>query len=227
LGHSNAGKVATAEAARLGVPVDELCEAAMPSYGFDNRGERTFALGSHTLTLRLKAANGLDLRIYDESGQLLSSLPKHRKDEDAAAYEQGVADFRALKLQVQQCVRREVKRFESASGYHREYSRSHFESCVLPHPVLGALARCLVWGAFDSEGSELEYFLIDEAGGFLGLGHATVALPENTDHLRPLDGMDLNGRSARRSAYKSSTILMIVLTRVSSRTLRTRLFGTL
>jgi hypothetical protein len=34
--------------------------------------------------------------------------------------------------------------------------------------------------------------MIEAAGGFVGLGHATLVLPENTDHVRPLDGMDLN-----------------------------------
>jgi hypothetical protein len=132
----------TALAARRGWSADELADRTVPTAGLDDDGRLDLDLGP----LRVYARVGDDLvvRLESAGGQPLTGLPDARGiDSDAlAAATKAVAD---LRRQLKSIAAAQTARLYEAMCAGRSWKADDWQVHLLRHPVVGRLARRLVW----------------------------------------------------------------------------------
>ncbi len=132
-----------AAARNAGMTVDELEDLAVPTGGLDADGMRreTFGEdGSATLTLNTKNAK-TNLQWFGSDG-------KERKAAPAAVKKNWPAEVKALKAaeeEVKQALSAQSARFDRFLLDEREWTYAQWQERYLSHPILGNLARRLIW----------------------------------------------------------------------------------
>jgi hypothetical protein len=146
-----------AVAARRGLRREQLEDTLLPGPG----AQRAFDYGARQFYLMLDER--LKPRLLDCSGRVRKRLPRPRKRETSQA---GTAlrQWRALEQNLRPAVKLHRHRLEEAMIAGRGWSQGEFES-LLGHPVLGVLARGLVWGGYDNCGVRVWTFHVDAEGG--------------------------------------------------------------
>ena len=132
-----------AAAKNAGMTVDELEDLAVPTGGLDADGTRheTFGEdGAATLTLDAKNAK-TNLQWFGPDG-------KPRKAVPAAVKKNWPAEVKALKAaeeEVKQALTAQAARFDKFLLDEREWPLAVWQERYLTHPILGNLARRLIW----------------------------------------------------------------------------------
>jgi hypothetical protein len=127
-----------------GLSEDELEDRIVPALGLDERGTMTLDYGARRFTV------GFDelLRpfVRDESGTRLASLPHARSGEDDEAKAARAAEaWKRLKSDVQSIGGEQAHRLERAMCAERHWTGASFATYLVRHPLLGYLARRLVY----------------------------------------------------------------------------------
>ncbi|MBV9848370.1 MAG: DUF4132 domain-containing protein [Armatimonadetes bacterium] len=137
-------EAAIASAARTaGMSVDELEDLAVPTAGLDADGKRREAFGEDgaaTLTLDPKTGK-TNLQWFGPDG-------KERKAVPAAIKKNWAAEVKALKAaeeEIKQALTAQAARFDKFLLDEREWPLAVWHERYLAHPVLGNLARRLIW----------------------------------------------------------------------------------
>jgi Domain of unknown function (DUF4132) len=149
---------------------EQLNDRIIPDCGFSAQGLREFDYGDRQFQVTLSAE--LQLTVRDPSGKLLSRLPQPKATDDAAKTTQAIADWKLLKQQVAAVLKEQTQRLEQAMVNQRTWSIADFETIVLPHPLLGQIARRLIW--IDAAGSQT--FRVTEDGTYADAQDNTVTL---------------------------------------------------
>ena len=132
-----------AAAQNAGMTVDELEDLAVPTGGLDADGTRreTFGEdGAATLTLDAKNAK-TNLQWFGPDG-------KPRKAVPAAVKKNWPAEVKALKAaeeEIKQALTAQAARFDKFLLDEREWPLAVWQERYLSHPILGNLARRLIW----------------------------------------------------------------------------------
>lgn len=123
--------------------VAELEELAAPSCGLQDVGVTRAELGPYTGELSISAAGAVTLTLRDGGGKELKSAPSGLK-KDAGA----LAEWKALKAQqaeIEKALPVEVRRIEATWFSDRMIAFSDWRERYLDHPLVGTLARRLIW----------------------------------------------------------------------------------
>ncbi len=134
-----------AAAAQAALRWDELLDTVVPTYGLD--AARTLPLEYGGRRVRVGFAPDLRPRVTDEAGARCTRLPAP-SDGNQAALAAAQGRWEALRKDVERTARRESRRLETAMCSGATWRAPAFWS-LLAHPLLGALARRLVWSAGD------------------------------------------------------------------------------
>ncbi len=147
----------------LDAPADTLDERHLPTLGFDARARMPFAYAGRLLELTLDA--GLALSVV-EGTKKRASLPAARKADDKAAIVAAKARFSELRAEVRNYTDGAQAR---ARTWIRDGQRWHPVdfAAVVRHPILGAAAQGLVWGAYE-RGALRHTFRLAEDRTFAG-----------------------------------------------------------
>jgi len=145
---------------------DRLEDRIVPTLDFTAAGEREFAYRGVTYSIRLNAS--LAPSLVDPAGRLLRDLPK--AEDDAGERAQWVL----LKKQLRELANVQRMRLERAMVAQRSWFGDEFTRFVVNHPLVGRLARDLVW-IVDSVKGDARFFSI-EPGGLLDAGAQAIAL---------------------------------------------------
>ena len=151
-----------------GMTEDECRDMYLSDVGLDDKGGKSFDLGTQTVTARLQ--NDLSFLIELPDGRTVKSLPK--KGADPAKYESSNADFSEMKKDVKKIfkARNSILFEEFLSGRTRD--AEGWKKAYLNNVILRKVASSLVWaqngktftladqGAIDSE--ENSYVITDE-----------------------------------------------------------------
>lgn len=133
-------EAALAKAAeRTGLPQDEIEELLVPSYDLDEVGLRRELLGD--VTIELVVAGAVELRYIRADGKRLASAPKALKAEHGEALKElssAAADIKAM-LPAQR------DRIEQLYLQQKSWPLSVWRERYLDHPLVGTLARRLIW----------------------------------------------------------------------------------
>jgi hypothetical protein len=125
-------------AARLGLSVEELKELAVPDFGMREVGRFERAIGEHTATIGL-----VDFEIAWRS-----AAGKPQRAVPAAVRSGHAEELRALRRdakELEQAMQGQRQRLERLLRQRRSWAFSSWRERYLDHPLVGPLARRLVW----------------------------------------------------------------------------------
>ncbi len=198
-------------AQNAGMTVDELEDLAVPTGGLEADGTRRETLGAEgSATLTLDAATGRTrLEWFGADGKPRKAVPAGVKREFAAE----VKALKAAEAEIGQALSAQAARFDGFLLGERAWPLAVWRERYLGHPVLGNLARRLIWtvggvpalpvgeGFEDVAGHRLER-LPDDAP--VSLWHPIGATPEEV--MRWRDALEARGlvqpfKQAHREVY--------------------------
>jgi hypothetical protein len=127
-----------------GLSREELADRLVPDLDLDEDGSRTFDYGERTF--RVVFDEHLVASIVDQKGNARKDLPKPNAGDDETLAEEARAAFRTMKKEAKSIAKDRIVRLERAMIEGRSWPRDTFMSFFALHPLLGHLARRLVWG---------------------------------------------------------------------------------
>ncbi len=155
---------------------DELEDEIVPHGGFDANGKRTFVYGARTFEVVLGPEATPMLRDVD-GGPRIADLPAAMERDDLVAAKRLREEWATLKRTLEETFKVQANRLEQSMVLGRRWSREAFERLLVRHPLMGHLARTLVWGTFD--GSKVgSTFRVAEDGSLAGEDDDAFALPK-------------------------------------------------
>jgi hypothetical protein len=170
-------------AERAGIAEDEIEELLVPSYGLETVGLRRETLGDVTVEIAIEGA-GVALRYMRPDGRRIASAPRALREQhgdELKELTQAAADIKAM-LPAQR------DRIEQLYLQRRGWPLAVWRERYLDHPLVGALARRLIW-RFERDGRGVA--ALWHAGQLVGPdGRPAEGLDEQTRVTlwHPLDG---------------------------------------
>ncbi|MEU4419690.1 DUF4132 domain-containing protein [Actinoplanes sp. NPDC024001] len=159
----------TQAAARRGLSVTQLADRLAITHGLDHGvtldyGPRAFAVAADEHLVPY--AVGAD-------GRRLARPPKPGvKDTNPDAYQQ----FLRLKKDLRATAAAQIARLERDMLAHRHRPARDLPDVLLPHPILGPIARRLLWGEYDRENRLVRALRIAEDGSFADVHDSTATV---------------------------------------------------
>ena len=137
-----------AEAAkRAGLPRDEVEEMSVPTYGLQEVGLRRERLGEYAAELVVTGTNSAELKWVRPDGKRQASVPQALKEQHAVELKeltQAVKDIRKM-------LPAQAERIDNLYLEQRSWALAAWRERYLEHPLVGTLARRLIW-KFTGEG---------------------------------------------------------------------------
>ena len=140
-------KALTAAAEREGLPREEIEELAVPSYGLEEVGIRREPLGDFTAELVVTGTSSTILRWIKPDGKLQKSVPKAVKDH----YADELKELKLAAQDIQKMLPAQRDRIESLYLQQKTWDFATWQQRYLNHPLVGTLARRMLW-QFESSG---------------------------------------------------------------------------
>ena len=139
-------KALSAAAKREGLAPEEIQELAVPSYGMTAVGQLETTLGDLTARISVQGVGNTELAFTRTDGKPLKSVP-------AAVKQSHAKELKALKLakkDIATMLSAQRDRIDSMFLDDRSWSFKVWRERYLDHPLLGVLARRLIWSVRDS-----------------------------------------------------------------------------
>jgi hypothetical protein len=155
------GKVAAAR----GLTREEIADRLVPDLGLDPDGSKTLSYGSRSFAVRFDEQ--LRPSLVDVDGNTLGELPKPTQRDDAELAAGSLEAWRDIKKRSRSVAAEQARRLEAAMATQRRFSVEHFETFFAKHPLVGHLAKRLLWGVYDG-GRLVETLRIAEDGTYAG-----------------------------------------------------------
>ncbi len=134
-------KVLDTVARRLGLPKDEIEEMTVPTYGLQEVGKRREQFDGFTAELTITGTSTTEVRWMKPDGKRQSSAPQAVKEKHAEALKelnQAVKDIRKM-------MPAQSARIENLYLERKTWPFSAWRERYLNHPLVGTLARRLIW----------------------------------------------------------------------------------
>lgn len=133
---------ALAQAAKnAGMSMAQLEDMSVPSYGLQSPGFGEFEVGDYVARVQCEAGNKVSLVWVKGDGKLQKTVPKVVKEECA----DDLKELKAAVKELQAMLPAQKTRIESSYLKQRRWGRDDFISYYLDHPLMGFLARRLIW----------------------------------------------------------------------------------
>jgi hypothetical protein len=165
-------KAFAASAEALSLPRDEIEEMGVPAYGLESVGRRAETLGEHRAELTVDGVDAA-LRWFDAKGKALKSIPaavKKEHREELADLQQAAKDLAAM-LPAQR------DRIDGLFRSRRTWALGPWRERYANHPLVGTIARRLIWTVDGTPALWLDGAPTDVAGQALTLpDQAEIAL---------------------------------------------------
>lgn len=172
---NGAARQLQAAAEARGLSRGDLEEILMPTFGLGPDGSRELSYGPRSF--RVGFDELLRPFVLDTAGKRLKDLPDPGRDDDPEQASTALADWKALKKDVKAVAGLHLRRLEEAMASRHRWEPQAFRERLVRHPLLGHLARRLVWGAW-SEGSLLGTFRVSEDGTPADAADSAWEIPE-------------------------------------------------
>jgi hypothetical protein len=125
---------------RLGLPLEELEELTVPTYGLEEVGRRIETFGDATAELTISAGKvALGWRLA--SGKRPASAPKAVKDQ----YGEALKALTQAKKDIEKMLPAQSARIENLFLEEKRWKLPTWRERYLDHPLVGTLARRLIW----------------------------------------------------------------------------------
>jgi hypothetical protein len=128
-------------AEKLGVQRDDLEEMSVPSYGMTEVGCLTQEIGEFTAELRIIDSRRTELAWKRADGKPQKSLPATVKQEHA----EEVKELMGAKKDIEKMLPAQSERLDNLYLQRKSWPLAVWRERYLDHPLVGALARRLIW----------------------------------------------------------------------------------
>ncbi|WP_186313632.1 DUF4132 domain-containing protein [Paenarthrobacter nicotinovorans] len=131
-----------------GIAPSELLETAVPDLGFDAQGVREFAAGSYTARVALTNSTGaaaVELVWVDVDARRVA-MPSEFKNTPL------LAEVKLAVSEAKRSLGSQRRRLEGLMASDRSWTGADFRTRYLEHPVVGTIARQLLWTLASNEG---------------------------------------------------------------------------
>ena len=131
-------------AAAVRMTPGELLEQAVTDFGLAPDGTAEVVVGTHTALLALedgRAGAKLTLRWRTPGGRVVTAVPAQVK----AEHPEQLAELRALAKEAKTAVSVQRSRLEDLLADGRTWAGARWLACYAEHPVVGLVARSLLW----------------------------------------------------------------------------------
>ncbi|OLT17428.1 hypothetical protein BJF79_17915 [Actinomadura sp. CNU-125] len=159
-----------------GLSLDELADRLVPHFGLDADGSMVLDYGPRRFTVGFDEL--LKPFVRDESGKARKALPKPGAKDDPDLAPAAHKAFAALKKDVRAVAADQVRRLEGAMAAGRRWTPGEFRAHLVRHPLVGHLARRLVWLA-EEDGAPAAAFRVAEDGTFADADDETFVLADS------------------------------------------------
>ncbi len=153
-------KALDAAAEREGLPRDEIEEIAVTSYGLDAVGLGTDTLGDFTAEIRVGGAKGAthaEISFVNAAGKRLKSVPAAVKKDHA----EELKELKASLKDLQKMLPAQRDRLDALFVANRTWSYGAWRERYLDHPLVGVLARRMIWVFDDGKDKVAAAWLAD------------------------------------------------------------------
>jgi hypothetical protein len=155
-------------AKRAGVTVADLQEISVPTFDLEEVGAQAVPIGELTATLRVITTSDVTVDLTGADSKLVKSLPAAVKADPVAS-----AAFKRLKdtaKAIAQALPVHRQRIESLYLTNRSWPLAVWRERYLDHPLIGTLARRLIWNVAGPDGAARSMIwhdgaLVDAQGG--------------------------------------------------------------
>lgn len=131
---------------RIGLTPEASAERFVPTFELDSEGCRKLSFGADgALELSVEGSQAV-LRYLNSEGKEVSAAPAALK----RAHARELEEWRAAAKGLAQLLRNQRDRLESLFLTQKGWTPAAWKSCYLAHPVVGTLARRLIWQIGDS-----------------------------------------------------------------------------
>lgn len=146
-GKKNAAKALSQVAQRTGQTPEDLVELAVPTFGLDAEGVSRNKLGSSTAELRITGGSCVKIEWVREDGSVQKSIPT----EVRADHTTELKSLHKTAKDIDRMLPAQRDRIERLMTSGREWSLDNWRQRYLSHPLLGTLARRLIWTITDGQ----------------------------------------------------------------------------
>lgn len=159
-----------------GLTAEQLGDRLVPDFGLDADGSLLVDYGPRCFRV------GLDERlrplVCDDDGTRRSSLPKPGAEDDPVLAPAAFVRFTALKKGLKTVGAGLIHCLESAMVAGRRWTAAEHRELLVRHPVVGHLARRLVWCVFDVEGVPTGTFWVVADGALADVDGRAVTVDD-------------------------------------------------
>ncbi|MDQ4074904.1 MAG: DUF4132 domain-containing protein [Chloroflexota bacterium] len=134
-------KALASAAERVDLSQDEIEELSVPDYGMQEVGVRRDQLGEFTAELRVTGTNTTELGWIRADGKRQKSVPKAIKEQHAEA----LRELKQADKDIRKMLPAQSARLKSLYLEQRSWPLSTWRERYLDHPLVGTLARRLIW----------------------------------------------------------------------------------
>jgi predicted DNA-binding WGR domain protein len=173
----NARERIDAIAADRGLTPEELADRLVPDLGLDENGTLWFDFGPRRFQVGFDEL--LSPFVKDESGAKLRALPKPNSKDDPALASGAGEQWKALKKDATAAAKVQMRRIELGMTLRRRWTAEQFGEFFVHHPLMGHVARRLVWATYDADGSMGTTFRVAEDRTFADHHDDEFALSED------------------------------------------------
>lgn len=134
-------KALTAAAEREGLPREEIEEMAVPGYGLTEIGKRIEQLGDFRAELVVTGTTSTELRWFKPDGKQQKSVPAAVKEHHA----EDLKELKAAAKDIEKMLPAQRDRIDQLYMEQKTWAYSTWAERYLSHPLVGTLARRLIW----------------------------------------------------------------------------------
>jgi hypothetical protein len=145
-------KALTAAAVAMGVSREDLEELGVPTYGLDEVGLRRETLGEYVAELRVEGRDTTLSWSRASDGKPQKSIPSKVK----AEHEEELKGLRQAAKDVASMLAAQAERIDSLFLLDKRWAVSAWRERYLDHPLVGSIARRLIWTIHESGGEDGE-----------------------------------------------------------------------
>jgi len=179
-------KALNAAAARENLPRDEIDELAVPSYGLTEVGKRVEEVSGHRVEIvidRLKP----EQRFFKENGKPAKSAPTALKKDHA----DDLKELKSAMKDIASMLPAQRDRIDSMFLQNKSWAFPTWRERYLDHPLVGVLARRLIWKIADCKGdSPRPVTWLDDRAALVDVRGNPVTIDESSAIVRlwhPID----------------------------------------
>lgn len=148
-------------AEREGLPRAEIEELAVPAYGLEGVGYLREPLGECVAEIRVGQTLTASLHWYSDKGKLVKAVPAVVKRDHA----EEAKDLKGAHKDIQAMLPAQRDRIDGLFMERKRWPLEVWRERYLDHPLVGAVARRLIWVFVDGKTSTAAAWLRDDAEG--------------------------------------------------------------